>query len=109
MDEQGRLKRNFTRPIIKDTFALPLQGYTIFRFIADNPGFWAIHCTMDSYWDTGMLIILKVGESKDLPPKPKDWPPLYILPSQNSDRRNYSNNLIHLFFLFLFIFTFFNF
>ena len=72
LDDQGKLIRNFNRPIIKDSVALPIQGYAIIRFIADNPGFWMFHCHMDSHSDPGMMMIIKVGESADLPPKPKD-------------------------------------
>lgn len=28
----------------KDTISIPSKGYTIFRFRADNPGFWLLHC-----------------------------------------------------------------
>lgn len=73
MDERGELKRNFDRPIIKDTVAMPLQGYAIVRFVADNPGFWMLHCHMDSHSDPGMMMILKVGETSDFPPMPDDW------------------------------------
>lgn len=74
LDQQGRLKRNFDRPPVKDTFTMPTRGYAIVRFIADNPGFWLLHCHIEPHSDTGMIIMLKVGESKDLPPKPKNWP-----------------------------------
>ena len=79
MDEQGELKRNFERPIIKDTIAVPLQGYAIIRFIADNPGFWMVHCHLDSHSDSGLMMILKVGETRDLSPRPKNWP-FYPIP-----------------------------
>jgi FtsP/CotA-like multicopper oxidase with cupredoxin domain len=29
---------------IKDTISIPFKGYTIFRFKADNPGWWLLHC-----------------------------------------------------------------
>ena len=31
------------RPI-KDTISIPSKGYTVFRFKADNPGWWLLHC-----------------------------------------------------------------
>jgi hypothetical protein len=36
-------------------------GWTVFRFIADNPGFWHFHCHLD--WDmaTGMGLVLEVA------------------------------------------------
>ena len=72
MDDEGKLKRNFDRPVIKDTIAVPLQGYTIVRFIADNPGFWMAHCHLDSHSDTGMMMMFKVGDQKDLPNLPAE-------------------------------------
>ena len=38
MEEEGKLKRNFDHPPIKDTVTVPDGGYTIIRFVADNPG-----------------------------------------------------------------------
>lgn len=103
MDEEGNLKRNFYKPIIKDTVVIPPKGYVIVRFIADNPGFWMIHCHLDTHSDTGMMMILKVGESQDLPPKPKDWP-FYPITYQNSNRDCSNKNM--LFFTFIsFIFA----
>jgi Multicopper oxidase len=29
---------------IKDTISIPSKGYIIFRFKADNPGWWLLHC-----------------------------------------------------------------
>jgi L-ascorbate oxidase len=73
LDEKGFLKRNFDRPPIKDTMTMPTGGYAVIRFIADNPGFWLLHCHLESHSDSGMIVMLKVGESKDLPPKPDDF------------------------------------
>ena len=72
LDEKGLLKRNFNRPPIKDNIAVPSHGYAIIRFIADNPGFWLLHCHLDSHSENGMTVLMRVGETKDLPPKPKD-------------------------------------
>lgn len=74
LDKKGLLKRNFDRPPIKDTYSMPTQGYAIVRFIADNPGFWLLHCHIESHSDSGMVLMFKVGESKDLPTKPNKWP-----------------------------------
>lgn len=39
------LPRSFaTKHVIKDTISIPSKGYTIFRFKADNPGWWLLHC-----------------------------------------------------------------
>lgn len=44
MDRKGLLKRNFKSPPLKDTVTIPSGGYTIFRFYANNPGIWMMHC-----------------------------------------------------------------
>ena len=107
MDEEGKLKRNFERPIMKDNVAIPQQGYAIIRFIADNPGFWMLHCHLDSHSDPGMMMILKVGESGDLPPKPKDWQ-FYPIPRQHSNRINLNLNLYFLVFVVFIVKAFFS-
>jgi L-ascorbate oxidase len=74
LDNRGLLKRNFDRPPIKDTINVPTGGYSVIRFIADNPGLWLLHCHMEAHAESGMSMILKVGQSKHLPAKPKNWP-----------------------------------
>lgn len=41
-------------PISRDTWALAPGGYTVVRFIADNPGVWTIHCHMEWHVDAGL-------------------------------------------------------
>lgn len=60
LDQSGELKRNFDRPVIKDTVSMPKGGYVIVRFIADNPGFWLLHCHIDTHSDIGMTVLTKV-------------------------------------------------
>jgi L-ascorbate oxidase len=43
-DKNGTLRRNFVKPPIKDSVSLPINGYTIIRFYANNPGLWPLHC-----------------------------------------------------------------
>jgi L-ascorbate oxidase len=75
MDQMGLLKRNFDRPPIKDTVTIPAGGYTIIRFIADNPGIWFFHCHLDFHSEVGMALLLKVGKDEDLPKISTDyWP-----------------------------------
>ncbi|OBZ76092.1 Acid phosphatase [Grifola frondosa] len=33
-----------TNPMMRDTLVLPAYTWTVLRFVADNPGFWAFHC-----------------------------------------------------------------
>ncbi len=74
MDKLGLLKRNFDRPPIKDTTTVPAGGYTIIRFLANNPGTWMFHCHLEFHSEVGMAILIKVGDRKDLPPMPRNWP-----------------------------------
>lgn len=38
LDASSNLRRNFDDPPLKDTVNVPASGYTIVRFIANNPG-----------------------------------------------------------------------
>lgn len=38
MDEKGLLQRNLIDAPVKDTVSVPDGGYTIIRFVANNPG-----------------------------------------------------------------------
>lgn len=59
---------------IKDTISIPRNGYTIFRFKADNPGFWLMHCHYEWHLETGMGLIFQVGETHEMVPPPNDFP-----------------------------------
>lgn len=74
MDKNKLIKRNFDRPPIKDTVTVPVGGYTIIRFVTDNPGTWMFHCHLDFHSEIGMAILIKVGGVKDLPKEPIGWP-----------------------------------
>jgi iron transport multicopper oxidase len=43
-----------TTPIRRDSWLLAEAGYTVIRFIADNPGVWTIHCHMEWHVAAGM-------------------------------------------------------
>ncbi len=47
LDDQSRLRRNLNNPPIKDTVTVPVGGYTILRFVANNPGAWLFHCHLE--------------------------------------------------------------
>jgi FtsP/CotA-like multicopper oxidase with cupredoxin domain len=34
-------------PVRRDTWMITPLGYTVIRFVADNPGVWFFHCHMD--------------------------------------------------------------
>ena len=45
-------------PIRRDSWVLAAAGYTVIRFIADNPGVWIIHCHMEWHVDAGLTATL---------------------------------------------------
>ncbi|KAG1083774.1 hypothetical protein G6F42_022075 [Rhizopus arrhizus] len=60
--------RNFDFPIFRDTTnaypSLPTNdtdgcGWTKVRLIADNPGFWAVHCHITTHMIQGKMIVLE--------------------------------------------------
>ncbi|KAK0076164.1 hypothetical protein PV326_011020 [Microctonus aethiopoides] len=61
-------------PPMKDTLAVPSGGYTIVRFIADNPGWWLYHCHFLQHLFNGMSVVFHIGQDSDLPPTPKNFP-----------------------------------
>ena len=74
MDKKGLLKRNFDRPPLKDTTTVPVGGYTIIRFLTNNPGTWMFHCHLEFHSEIGMAFLVMVGQRKDLPGEPRNWP-----------------------------------
>ncbi|KAK2584471.1 hypothetical protein KPH14_006846 [Odynerus spinipes] len=74
LDKKGLLHRQFNNPPAKDTIAVPNNGYVIFRFRADNPGYWLFHCHFLFHILIGMDLILHVGTHADLPPVPPNFP-----------------------------------
>ncbi|XP_050514997.1 uncharacterized protein LOC126890185 [Diabrotica virgifera virgifera] len=74
LDRRGLLHRQFNLPPLKDTVAVPNNGYVIFRFRADNPGFWLFHCHFLFHIVIGMGLIVHVGTQQDLPPVPEGFP-----------------------------------
>ncbi len=75
MDKSGRIRRNLIDPPRKDTASVPDGGFTVLRFLADNPGYWLFHCHMSWHNELGMGVVIKVGEvATDVPPPPKGFP-----------------------------------
>ncbi|KAF7993644.1 hypothetical protein HCN44_010239 [Aphidius gifuensis] len=63
-----------SRPPVKDTLPVPPNGYTIVRFIANNPGDWLYHCHIVPHLMNGMSFVLHVGTQNDVPPTPPGFP-----------------------------------
>jgi hypothetical protein len=56
--------------IRKDVIIIPAGGYVVVDFLADNPGWWFLHCHIDVHLSNGMGIV--VGELPECqnPPLP---------------------------------------
>lgn len=61
-------------PVMKDTVAIPDNGFIRIRFRTLNPGYWLLHCHITAHHLVGMELILKVGEKSDMVPPPADFP-----------------------------------
>jgi len=55
----------------KDTFMVPIGGYLVLQFKADNPGYWMFHCHTLTHTVGGQNAILKIGETSDMPKTPE--------------------------------------
>ncbi|XP_014291985.1 uncharacterized protein [Halyomorpha halys] len=62
-----------SRPM-RDTISVPAGGYVLARFIANNPGFWLLHCHYAFHLEAGMAAVFKVGEDSQLPNVPFNFP-----------------------------------
>ena len=64
----GRLKNNLIR---KDTVIVPAGGYVVVAFLADNPGYWFLHCHIEVHQLEGMGVLIEEYDYKKhiAPPK----------------------------------------
>ena len=42
----------------KDTVMIPAGGYVVIQFLADNPGYWFMHCHVETHLREGMAVII---------------------------------------------------
>ncbi|XP_075221315.1 uncharacterized protein LOC142324284 [Lycorma delicatula] len=73
----NRLKNNTNipeKPIMKDTFLVAKSGYVVIRIVADNPGFWIVHCHFAYHAEVGMVAVLQVGDNSDHSTAPTGFP-----------------------------------
>ncbi|KAI4302440.1 hypothetical protein MLD38_038185 [Melastoma candidum] len=72
-------KFNLVDPPMRNTVAVPVNGWAVIRFVADNPGAWLMHCHLDVHitWGLAMVLIVEngVGPSQSIEPPPADLPP----------------------------------
>ncbi|XP_062229071.1 L-ascorbate oxidase-like [Phragmites australis] len=51
-------------PPLRNTVVLFPHGWTVLRFVADNPGVWAFHCHIEPHLHMGMGVIFAEGMEK---------------------------------------------
>ncbi|CAN6555468.1 unnamed protein product [Malus baccata var. baccata] len=73
-ESQDPLNYNLVDPPMRNTATVPINGWTVIRFRADNPGVWFMHCHLERHltWGMNTVLIVKNGkqEEKLLPPPP---------------------------------------
>ncbi|KAL5211033.1 hypothetical protein ABZP36_006656 [Zizania latifolia] len=59
-------KFNLVDPPSRNTVGVPVGGWAVVRFVADNPGVWLVHCHIDAHLTGGLAMALLVedGESE---------------------------------------------
>ncbi|KAL4311994.1 hypothetical protein GQ457_01G044050 [Hibiscus cannabinus] len=71
-------KFNLVDPPMRNTVAVPVNGWAVIRFVADNPGVWLMHCHLDVHisWGLAMAFLVEngVGELQTIQPPPSDLP-----------------------------------
>ncbi|XP_027110722.2 laccase-5-like [Coffea arabica] len=71
-------KFNLVDPPLRNTASVPVQGWTVIRFVADNPGVWLLHCHLDVHitWGLAMSFIVEDGAGllEKLEEAPADLP-----------------------------------
>jgi laccase len=71
-------KFNLVDPPQRNTASVPVSGWSVIRFVADNPGVWLMHCHLDAHitWGlaTAFLVEDGVGVLETLEDPPEDLP-----------------------------------
>ncbi|KAL8161050.1 hypothetical protein V2J09_012539 [Rumex salicifolius] len=69
---------NLVDPPMRNTVAVPVNGWAVIRFVADNPGVWLMHCHLDVHitWGLAMAFLVDdgIGELETLEQAPADLP-----------------------------------
>ena len=52
----------------KDTVTVPAGGYVVIQFLADNPGYWFMHCHVETHTVEGMAVIINEAYDMQTPP-----------------------------------------
>lgn len=76
--EKDAEKFNLENPPQRNTVAVPVNGWAVIRFRADNPGVWLMHCHLDVHitWGLAMTFLVEdgYGELQSLEAPPVDLP-----------------------------------
>ncbi|GJX93012.1 laccase-12-like protein [Tanacetum coccineum] len=71
-------KFNLVDPPLRNTVSLPVKGWAVIRFVADNPGTWIMHCHLDVHIGWGLAMVFVVedgpGPGQKLEQPPPDLP-----------------------------------
>ncbi|KAL5550169.1 hypothetical protein UlMin_000345 [Ulmus minor] len=71
-------KFNLVDAQIRNTISVPVGGWAVIRFQANNPGVWFFHCHLDVHLPVGMGMAFEVENgptpATTLPPPPSDLP-----------------------------------
>ncbi|CAN1770205.1 LAC7 [Linum perenne] len=71
-------KFNLDNPQIRNTIGVPVGGWAVLRFQANNPGIWFMHCHLDAHLPWGLAMAFEVENGPTpgtkLPPPPADFP-----------------------------------
>ncbi|KAF3775782.1 Laccase-3 [Nymphaea thermarum] len=71
-------KFNLVDPPLRNTVAVPVNGWSVIRFVANNPGTWYMHCHLDVHitWGLATVLLVENGveELESLEPIPEDYP-----------------------------------
>lgn len=76
--ERDSRRFNLVNPQERNTVIVPLGGWAVIRFKANNPGVWSIHCHVDGHvlWGMANAFLVENGPTPatTLPPPPSDLP-----------------------------------
>lgn len=74
---------NVKDPPLKDTVVIPYKGYVVLRLKTENPGFWLMHCHLETHMSVGMAVVIQVGDPMEMPKLPDNFPMCSSYPAYN--------------------------
>lgn len=67
-------KFNLVDPPLRNTASVPVNGWSVIRFVADNPGAWIMHCHLDVHITWGLAMVFIVEDGVEILEKLEDAP-----------------------------------